>query len=171
MSFDVLFFEVRGRRCALPVAVVREVLATPTVTPVPLTPPLLRGLVPVRGQVLPLIDVGAQLGVPGGDSSEPARLVPTKQDRIVVVETPAGSGPAGPPLPLARARPAFSRLAFAASRISRLGSIHEGHSRPPPPLPRFVSATVFDVEGPALLLDAALAMETLRSCLGRGGVA
>jgi chemotaxis signal transduction protein len=171
MSFDVLFFEVRGRRYALPVSVVREVLATPAVTPVPLTPALLRGLVPVRGQVLPLIDVGAQLGLPGADPGEPARLVPTKQDRIVVVETPVAPGSAEPSLPLLRSRPVVSRLAFAASRIGRLGSIHEGHSRPPPPLPRFVSATVFDVEGPALLLDAALAMETLRGCLGRGGAA
>jgi chemotaxis signal transduction protein len=154
MSFDVLFFEVRGRRCALPVAVVREVLATPSVTPVPLTPPLLRGLVPVRGQVLPLLDVGAQLGAGGGDAGDAARFLVTEQDRIVVVETAA---------------PAVSRLAFAASRISRLGCIQEGHTRRPPPLPRFVRATVFDVEGPALLLDAALAMETLRQSLRRPG--
>ena len=154
MSFDVLFFEVRGRRCALPVAVVREVLATPAVTPVPLTPPLLRGLVPVRGQVLPLLDVGTQLGASGGDPMDAARFLVTEQDRIVVVET--SSQPA-------------SRLAFAASRISRLGSIHEGHARRPPPQPRFVSATVFDVEGPALLLDATLALETLRLHLHRRG--
>lgn len=153
MSFDVLFFEVRGRRCALPVAVVREVLATPSVTPVPLTPPLLRGLVPVRGQVLPLLDVGTQLGAGGGDAGDAERLLVTEQDRIVVVETAAP----------------VSRLAFAASRINRLGCIHEGHTRRPPPLPRFVSATVFDVEGPALLLDAALAMETLRLSLRRPG--
>jgi chemotaxis signal transduction protein len=156
MTFDVLFFEVRGRRRALPVAVVREVLATPAVTPVPLTPPLLRGLVPVRGQVLPLLDVGAQLGAGAGDPPDAARFLATEQDRIVVVETAA---------PLVR------RLAFAASRISRLGCIHEGHARRPPPFPPFVSATVFDVEGPALLLDAALAMETLQLSLQRTGPA
>jgi chemotaxis signal transduction protein len=168
MSFDVLFFEVRGRRCALPVSVVREVMATPSVTPVPLAPPLLRGLVPVRGQVLPLIDVGSQLGPGSGDAADTPRYLISEQERIVVVETPV-------PRPAADSsvvsgRPALTRLAFAATRINRLGSIHEGHSRQPPPQPRFASATVFDVEGPALLLDVALALETLRQTLQRAGL-
>ena len=86
MSFDVLYFEVRGRRCALPMSEVREVLATPPITPVPSAPAALRGLVPVHGQVLPLVDVGPQLGPRGSRSAGrlPARW---DGDRIIVVET------------------------------------------------------------------------------------
>ena len=41
---DVVFFELRGLRCALPLAVVRKVLPMRGVTPVPLSPPVVRGI-------------------------------------------------------------------------------------------------------------------------------
>ena len=162
MSFDVLFFEVRGRRCALPVSVVREVLATPPVTPVPLAPPLLRGLVPVRGQVIPLLDVGTQLGLGGSDGADAARFLPTEQDRIVVVE-------AGAVRPPGRAYPLATPGGLRRQPHQPPREHPRRTSRRPPPRPRFVSATLFDVEGPALLLDAALAVESLRESLSRQG--
>jgi chemotaxis signal transduction protein len=151
MSLDVLFFEVRGRRCALPIAVVREVGAVPAITPVPLAPALLRGLTPVHGQVLPLIDVGPQLG-PSGDPLN-ASLLRSEDDRIVVVEAvpPADRAPV--------------RAALVVGKVTRLGTVNEDHSRPPPPGPSFVSATVLDVEGPALLLDAGLAIDAVRQAI------
>jgi chemotaxis signal transduction protein len=162
-SFDVLFFEVRGRRCALPVAVVREVMAAPPVTPVPGAPPSLRGLVPVHGQVLPLLDVGPQLA-PG----TPAETAPLRweADKVVVVETMLplhpGAGTAGSEAPGGR-QPV--RAAFVAGRVTRLGTVDPSHSRPPPAGPSFLSATVLDVEGPALLLDAGAALLSLRQHL------
>jgi chemotaxis signal transduction protein len=151
MSIDVLFFEIRGRRCALPVSVVREVAAAPAVTPVPLAPPLLRGLAPVHGRVLPLIDVGPQLA-PSNDPLAGA-VLRSDSDRIVVfeAETPHDRGPV--------------RAALAVNRVTRLGTINEEHSRPPPSGPEFIAATVLDVEGPALLLDAAAAIDAVRHAL------
>jgi chemotaxis signal transduction protein len=150
MPIDVLFFEVRGRRCALPVSVVREVVAAPAITPVPLAPPSLRGLAPVRGGVLPLIDLGPHL-VPG--KTLPSALMRSDGDRIVVIEADT-AGDAGP-----------VRAAVAATRVTRLGTVNEEHSRPPPPGPAFILATILDVEGPALLLDAAAVIETVRQAL------
>ncbi len=101
MSFDVLFFEVRGRRCALPISEVREVLATPPITPVPSAPAALRGLVPVHGQVLPLVDVGPQLASSAAADSAGASPARWDGDRIIVVETsvanvvPGRAAPAG----------------------------------------------------------------------------
>jgi purine-binding chemotaxis protein CheW len=152
---DVLFFEVRGRRCALPVSVVREVVAAPAITPVPLAPPALRGLAPVRGGVLPLIDVGPNLapsGTPLGNA-----LLRSEGDRIVVVETESSRD--GGTL----------RAALVVNRVTRLGTVNEEHSRPPPPGPDFVSATILDVEGPALLLDAAGVIDNLRQALRGAG--
>jgi purine-binding chemotaxis protein CheW len=151
MSLDVLFFEVRGRRCALPIAAVREVLAVPAVTPVPLAPRSIRGVVPVHGQALPLLDLGSQLA-PGGAFSGPF-LLRAEGDRVVVIEadTPLDSTPV--------------QAALLVNRVVRIGTVNEEHSRPPPPGPSFVTATILDVEGPALLLDATAAIETVRSGL------
>jgi purine-binding chemotaxis protein CheW len=151
MPIDVLFFEVRGRRCALPVSVVREVLAAPAVTPVPLAPVMLRGLAPVRGGVLPLIDLGPQLAPSNAPLA--SSLLRIDGDRIVVVEAETATDAA----PV--------RAAVAVNRVTRLGTINEEHSRPPPPGPPFVSATILDVEGPALLLDAAAIIDSVRQAL------
>ena len=39
MSVDVVFFELRGRRCAVSVDAVLEVVPMGSITPVPLAPP------------------------------------------------------------------------------------------------------------------------------------
>ena len=165
MSLAVLFFEVRGTRCALPVAVVREVLAAPHVTPVPGAPAPLRGLVPVHGQVLPLLDVGPALTMGTGDATASllaASALRPYGDQIVVVESELPSGDATTDDPFAAARRPPVRAALVANRVMRLGRIEEGHSWRPPPGPGFVRATVLDAEGPALLLDAGLALDQLR---------
>jgi purine-binding chemotaxis protein CheW len=48
---------------ALPPVALQEVVADPDVTPVPAAPPTVRGLLNVRGQILPLLDTGALLGL------------------------------------------------------------------------------------------------------------
>jgi chemotaxis signal transduction protein len=162
MSMSVLFFEVRGTRCALPVEVVREVLMSPAVTPVPLAPAPLRGVVPVHGQVLPLLDMGPLLSPARRDGPEApvaaASLRPSG-DQIVVVET------AAPEADLGQLLPTRLRAALVASRVTRLGAIEDGHSWPPPEGSHFVRATVLDADGPALLLDPAAALLGLRQHL------
>ena len=48
---------------ALPVGSLREVVADPPVTPLPTAPATVRGLVNVRGQIVPLLDTAALLGL------------------------------------------------------------------------------------------------------------
>jgi purine-binding chemotaxis protein CheW len=45
---------------------VDEILPVPTVTPVPKAPAFLEGVVKLRGEVLPVVDVRRRLGVPKG---------------------------------------------------------------------------------------------------------
>ncbi len=53
-----------GRRSfALPALAVREVVRVESLTPVPLTPPVVRGLATVRGRPVTVLDLGLRLGI------------------------------------------------------------------------------------------------------------
>jgi purine-binding chemotaxis protein CheW len=61
---EVLVFEVGGRRYGLPAADVRELIRAVAVVPLPGAPPLVEGVINVRGRVVPVLDVRARLGLP-----------------------------------------------------------------------------------------------------------
>ncbi len=146
-NLAVVFFEMRGLRCALPVSAVQEVLPMPNLTPVPLAPPVLRGIAPVHGQILPILDLGTCLQQTGSPSHRP------DTERLLVVETGLDGA----------ARTVRAGLAVEAA--VRVGEVDEHHSRPAPPRPAFVSATILDAAGPALLIDAGRAMDFVRDAL------
>ena len=151
VGLDVVFFELRGRRCALPVATVREVLPMPSVTPVPLAPPCVRGLAAVHGHAIPVLDLGLWF------SAKDSRLDPppfrSGSDKLILVEATAARDPAP------------TRVALVVERVMRLGTIDEEHSRPAPPGPTFVIATVLDIDGPALLVSADQALDHVRAAI------
>jgi purine-binding chemotaxis protein CheW len=75
-------FELRAQELALPIADVRETLPVPPITRVFLVPPCLAGVFSLRGEIVPVIDLGILLGLPAtavGDDS-----------KIVVVDHAAG---------------------------------------------------------------------------------
>jgi purine-binding chemotaxis protein CheW len=67
---------------AVPVAAAREVVSEPRPTPVPTAPECVRGLLNVRGEIVPLLDLGALLGAAPTPSCAYA----------VVVDSAAGRG-------------------------------------------------------------------------------
>lgn len=70
--------------CAVPIDRVREILEVGRMTPMPLTPPIVRGVMNLRGAVVPVIDLGERLA---------SRPVPIgRRTCIVVVELPAQDG-------------------------------------------------------------------------------
>ncbi len=73
-----LIVRAAGRDLALDVRRVREILAAALVTPVPLAPRSLRGLAPIRGQPVTVVDLAVRLGA---DRAPPGRRSP-----IVVVD-------------------------------------------------------------------------------------
>lgn len=149
---DVVFFHLRGLRCALPASVVREMLPISGLTPVPLAPPVLRGIAATRGQVLPVLD----LGVYFPQARQPTQMGPgdsSSAERFLLVEaTPDANTP-------------VIAAALAVEQQVRVGQVDEQHSRPPPPRPSFVSATVLDADGPALLINAQQAIDLVRSAI------
>lgn len=54
---DVVVVAVGARRLAVPAMHVRELRTTGFVTPVPLAPPPLAGVIALRGQVIPVLDL------------------------------------------------------------------------------------------------------------------
>jgi purine-binding chemotaxis protein CheW len=54
---DLLVFETAGRRYALPLAEVREVVRAVAITPLPGAPAAVEGVVNVRGELVPVMDV------------------------------------------------------------------------------------------------------------------
>ena len=146
-----MFFELRGLRCALPLAVIRAVYPICGVTPVPLAPAVLRGIAPLAGQILPILDLD-QCFQSGGEAFADANRFFLK-DKLLLIEV----GPELGKEPV--------RAALAVEKHVAIGSVDERHSRPPPARPTFLAATILDAGGPALLLDAEKTMNYVRESI------
>lgn len=57
-----LTFSVAEERLAMSIEAVKEIIETPQITSVPMTPDYIRGVINLRGNVVPVIDLGARLG-------------------------------------------------------------------------------------------------------------
>jgi purine-binding chemotaxis protein CheW len=73
-----LGFHVAGEEYAIGILRVREILEYDVVTKVPTTPPSIRGVINLRGSVVPVVDLAVKLGLP--------EIEVTKRTCIVVVE-------------------------------------------------------------------------------------
>jgi purine-binding chemotaxis protein CheW len=93
-----LTFFLAGEEYAIGILRVKEILEYDTVTPVPQTPPAIRGVINLRGSVVPVVDLAAKFGLP------PSPL--TKRTCIVIVE-----------VTLAGARSVLGLLADAVSQV------------------------------------------------------
>jgi purine-binding chemotaxis protein CheW len=74
-----LTFYLGGEEYAIGILGVKEILEYPTVTTVPQTPPWIRGVINLRGAVVPVVDLAVKFGLP----SSPV----TKRTCVVIVET------------------------------------------------------------------------------------
>jgi purine-binding chemotaxis protein CheW len=77
-------FGVRGRVYALDVAHVREIVRTQEVTPLPMSPALIEGVVELRDGVVPVIDLGRALGGEPCEIAKQARIAVLEMDDLVV---------------------------------------------------------------------------------------
>jgi purine-binding chemotaxis protein CheW len=78
-SEQYLTFIVRGEEHAVPILRVKEIIEFETVTRVPGTPSWVRGVINLRGAILPVVDLASKFG----DDESPV----TKTTCTVVVET------------------------------------------------------------------------------------
>lgn len=74
----VLVLEVGAHRCGVPLGVVRELHRMVATVPLPQAPPVIEGVIDVRGEVVPVLDLRARLGL--------ARVAPRPSQHLVVVD-------------------------------------------------------------------------------------
>lgn len=63
-DLDLLVFELAAARHALPLECVREVARAVLITPLPDAPPVIEGIIDVRGEVVPVYDLRLRFGMP-----------------------------------------------------------------------------------------------------------
>lgn len=79
---QLVTFELYGEVFALPILDVREIIRMTTITPVPQAPAFVEGVINLRGQIIPVVDLRKRFGL----SSQAA----TEDSRIIVAELGAG---------------------------------------------------------------------------------
>ncbi|MEO5368431.1 MAG: chemotaxis protein CheW [Magnetococcus sp. WYHC-3] len=62
LSTQFLTFQLGGETFAIPIAHVREVLKPPDITGIPGAPAFIRGVINVRGNVIPVVDLKGKFG-------------------------------------------------------------------------------------------------------------
>ena len=72
---ELLVFELSGIRYALELRSVREVLPAVLITPLPDAPPVIEGIIDVRGEIVPVYDVRMRFGLPPRPLNLDERLV------------------------------------------------------------------------------------------------
>jgi purine-binding chemotaxis protein CheW len=88
-------FELRAQELALPIADVRETLPVPPITRVFLAPACLAGVFSLRGDIVPVIDIGILLGLPATAVGDDSKIVVV--DLLsATLRVAARSGGAGP---------------------------------------------------------------------------
>jgi purine-binding chemotaxis protein CheW len=111
-SQQYLTFFVAGDEYAIEVLRIREILEYGNVTRVPSMPPCIRGVINLRGSVLPVVDLAVKFGFP---PTEPA-----KQTCIVVVEVELdGDGKQ-------------TVLGVLADTVNQVIELSDGRIQPPP---------------------------------------
>ena len=101
MTIPAVVFPIGEDRYAVPTSAVREVVSDPRPTPLPTAPAALLGAFNLRGEVVPVFDTAALLGI--GKLSDtpiavvvnttagPAALVATGLPKFVVLESETGA--------------------------------------------------------------------------------
>ncbi|SIN89617.1 chemotaxis protein CheW [Vannielia litorea] len=82
---ELLSFHVGAQEYSIDIISVREIRSWTEATPLPHAPPYVRGVINLRGTVLPIIDLAKRLGIPAGE----------KNDRNVIVVVQSGDNTVG----------------------------------------------------------------------------
>lgn len=79
---QLVTFELFGEIFALPILDVREIIRPTAITPVPQAPNFVEGVINLRGQIIPVVDLRKRFGIAAETS--------TDDTRIIVVELGSG---------------------------------------------------------------------------------
>ncbi|HJV36098.1 chemotaxis protein CheW [Geomonas sp.] len=81
-SLELLCFKVAGEEYAISIMDIKEIIKPREVTEVPRVPSFVRGVLSLRGIIIPIFDMRLRLGLPGAHASE--------RERVIVVSRQSG---------------------------------------------------------------------------------
>lgn len=108
---SLLSFEVAGQSFALPARLLREVVRAVAITPLPKAPPIIEGVINVRGTVVPVLDIRQRFGL---------TPIPLAPDQHLLIAQ------AGPRLVALRVDRALELLAVDEGAIEAAGRVAPG---------------------------------------------
>lgn len=141
-GLDLACFELEGQTYAVAIDVVREILATPTITPLPDAPVAIEGVIDLRGRLIPVVDLARLLVLPANPSAGRGRTVVVAVDDLV--------------------------LAFRVDRATQVVSTQLAALEPLPDIAREAGCRVVSSalrlrdRGPILVLDLMVVVERLK---------
>ena len=68
-------FELMGEEFGLPILDVREIIRMTEITPVPQAPGFVEGVINLRGQIIPVVDLRKRFGIATKDMSDETRII------------------------------------------------------------------------------------------------
>ncbi|HEX8274653.1 MAG TPA: chemotaxis protein CheW [Longimicrobiaceae bacterium] len=145
---EILLFDVAGERCALPLADVLRVVPAAAVAPLPGAPPVVEGVLDLRGRVVPVLSLRRRFALPDR---------PLRPDEVFVVVAVGGRVVAlRADAALGIARVEDGDVVPAARVVARPGHVG-GVARLPDGLALIHDLGTFLSEAEAAGVDAALA--------------
>ncbi len=72
-SYQLIVFRLGGQEYALVIDQIKEVVITPKVSRIPLTPPYIKGVANVRGNILAILDLEERFGLAPAEEAETHR--------------------------------------------------------------------------------------------------
>ncbi len=81
-KLEVACLRAHGQRFGMDVRRIREIVRSQPITPLPQAPPLIEGVIDLRGTILPVVDLGRSLGLGPVAEAAAARIVVLEIDGL-----------------------------------------------------------------------------------------
>lgn len=82
---QLVTFELFSEIFALPILDVREIIRMPTITPVPQAPSFVEGVINLRGQIIPVVDLRKRFGLSPKESDDETRIIVVELGNNMVI--------------------------------------------------------------------------------------
>lgn len=130
MNTDLLEFAVEAQRYAIPVRDVVEIVRAVAVTPLPAAPAIVEGVIDLRGQVVPVLDMRARFGLPPRPVDPSQHFIVARAgERLVVIRVDEAAKVSRVNLddvePIARVAPGTRHVAGVMKTADGMVLIHE----------------------------------------------
>ncbi len=83
-EIQIVAFKLKREEYGMSILNVEEIKRLTDITRVPFTPPFIKGVMNLRGSVLPVIDLKNRIGLPDAEYTDATRIIVVKLDDITV---------------------------------------------------------------------------------------